>query len=53
MVNANELLIYIESHLFEIKTILSNMYNILIYFIVIFIIYCLYRFFSRFIFGGV
>lgn len=48
-----EQLTSIISHLEIIEMFLSNAYNIMNYFICIFIIYELYKFFSHFIFGGV
>lgn len=52
-VTSNELLIYIEAHLYDIKVILSNFYNYFLWIFAVFIIYKLYKFFNRFIFGGV
>ena len=48
-----EQLTSILSYLDRIELLLSNFYTILNYFICIFIIYQLYKFFSHFIFGGV
>ena len=43
----------IENYLSDIHLLIYNSYMFLIYFIVIFIIYRLYKFFNNFIFGGV
>lgn len=48
-----EQLTSIISHLESIELLLNNAYTLLNYFICIFIIYQLYKFFSHFIFGGV
>lgn len=49
----NELLVLIEEHLEEIKILLNNCYTYFLWIFAVFIIYQLYKFLSRFIFGGV